>query len=249
MAIEVSVIIPCYNAQDYIGKCIESVLAQTFDNFEILAVDDASSDGTLSCLRSFDDKRLRIIELGKNSGSPATPRNVGIQQAQGHYIAFLDCDDFWHPDKLDHQIGYMKKNAYQFSCTDYMISGLDGTQYKRKARAVAGLRDLLRLNTVGSSTVMVSKDVIADFRFRDCPHEDYDMWLQILRDQNSVYGLNESLTTYVKRPNSRSSFSLRNLMGLHALFKTYAQVGNLRACLMILRYVKERRSRSATGPV
>jgi teichuronic acid biosynthesis glycosyltransferase TuaG len=247
--IEVSVVIPCYNAEDCIRKCIESVLAQTFENFEILAIDDASLDGTISSLRSFDDKRLRIIELGENSGSPTVPRNIGIQKAQGAYIAFLDCDDFWHPDKLCNQLAYMKKNAYKLSCTDYIVSELDGSEHRKEAQVFASLRDLLRLNTVGCSTVVISKELISNFKFRDCPHEDYDMWLQILREQNGVYGLNEDLTTYVKRKNSRSRLSFRNFVGLHSLFKEYGQVGNIRAFIMILQYVREGRSHTAIGNI
>ncbi len=247
MSIEVSVVIPCYNAEDCIGTCIDSVLAQNFDSFEVLAIDDASSDGTVACLRSYDDKRLRIITQDENSGSPAVPRNVGIQEARGAYIAFLDSDDLWHPDKLRTQIAYMKENAYQFTCTDYIVREIDGSEHNRETRVQAGFRDLLNLNTVGCSTVVISKDLMSNFRFRDCPHEDFDIWLQILREQSDVYGLNESLTTYVKSKNSRSKMSFRNLVGLHSLFKTHGQVGTLRALLMIVQYVREKRSHSTTG--
>jgi len=241
--IDVSVIIPCHNAEAYIETCIRSVFAQSFENFEILVIDDASSDGTISHLRRYDDSRLRVIQLDENSGSPAKPRNVGIQEAKGSFIAFLDCDDFWHPDKLHKQLMYMKENAYQFSCTDYAVKELDGTEYDREARARASLRDLLALNTVGSSTVMISRELVSNFRFRDCPHEDFDMWLQILREQKSVHGLNESLTTYVKGENSRSRLSFRNLVGFHSLIKTHGQVGNVRAFIMMLQYSREKQSR------
>lgn len=241
--IEVSVVIPCYNAEAHIERCIDSVLAQSFENFEVLAVDDASCDSTVSRLRRYKDKRLRIITLDANSGSPAKPRNIGIQHAQGAFVAFLDCDDFWHPQKLHAQLGYMKDNAYPFSCTDYIVQELDGSTHSRQVPVRAGLSDLLTLNTIGSSTVMISKDFMTKFAFKNCPHEDFEMWLQILQQGTDVYGLNQNLTTYVKRQNSRSRLSVRNVAGFHALFKTYGEVGNLRAFFMMFNYFGRRRLR------
>lgn len=242
MAIEVSVIIPCFNAEATIQQCIDSVLAQSFENFEILAVDDGSTDGTVACLRDYDDTRLRIIECKVNSGSPAVPRNIGVHEAKGWLIAFLDSDDFWHPEKLNQQVSFMTENGYSFSCTNYVVREIDGSESVRQARVEADLNDLLKLNSVGCSTVVITKELVQGFEFRDCPQEDLDMWLRILRQKSCVYGLNEPLTTYIKQDNSRSRLSLRNLLGFHALFKQHGQVGNVRAFLMIARYVWAKRS-------
>lgn len=241
MSVEVSIIIPCFNAEQYIGRCIDSVLSQSYDDFEILAVDDASSDSTVACLHTYDDERLHIIKLEENSGSPAEPRNVGIRRAKGSYIAFLDCDDIWHPEKLKNQVLFMKENMYQFSCTNYIVRECDGNEYGRNASALANFYDLLVCNTVGCSTVLISKNLISRFEFRNRPHEDFDMWLQILREENSVYGLNEYLTTYTKRKNSRSRLSLLNFIGYHSLFKSHGKVGNFRACIMMFQYLRGNR--------
>lgn len=240
MAIEVSVVIPCFDAEATIGPCIDSVLAQSFEDFEILVVDDGSADATVARLSDYDDSRIRIIKLGANSGSPAVPRNVGIREAQGAWIAFLDADDLWHPQKLEKQIRFMKKNGYRFTCTDYIVRTADGTEHVRQARVKATLSDLLRLNTVGCSSVLIAKELIRYFEFRDRPQEDFDLWLQILGQQEHVYGLNEALTVYVKRKNSRSRVSFRNVAGFHALFKEHGQVGDIGAAVMVMRYVLKR---------
>ena len=244
MTFEVSVIIPCYNAEGTIGRCINSVLSQSFESFEILVVDDASSDGTLSRVESYDDPRLRILELESNSGSPAGPRNVGLREARGSFVAFLDSDDFWNPEKLLKQIEFMKESNCRFSCTDYIVRDEAGNEYGREARAEARLNDLLALNTVGCSTVMIARDLISGFEFEDRPHEDFDMWLRILKQGNIVYGLNEALTTYSKRKTSRSRLSIGNLIGFHALFRFHGEVGNLGAFMMMARYLLKKRSQS-----
>ncbi len=249
MNIELSIVVPSYNAEDCINRCVDSVLAQSFENFELLVIDDASLDETLSRLRCYDDIRLRVIPLKENSGSPAVPRNIGIREARGHYIAFLDSDDFWQPNKLLNQIKFMKDNNCQFSCTNYIVKDSDGAEHVRTVPAQAGLGDLLKLNTVGSSTVMISKKLISSFEFRHCRHEDFDMWLRILKYENSVYGLGENLTTYVKQKSSRSKLSLRNIFGFHALFKVHGPSGNVGAVIMMLRYLVGKASRKFGGSV
>lgn len=242
MAVDVSVVISCFNAQDTIDRCIASVLSQSFENFEIIVVDDASTDDSLARLRDFADARLRIIELQTNSGSPAEPRNVGIQMATGRYIAFLDSDDYWHPDKLQMQMSFMMENRRRFTCTDYVVRAVGGAESVRRARSEAGFHDLISLNSVGCSTVMVARELLDGLEFRNRPQEDLDMWLRILKRHGTVHGLHEPLTVYVKRANSRSRLRLSNILGFHALLRSHCKVGHISAAVMMVQYFFAKRS-------
>ena len=125
----VSVIIPVFNAEKTIASTISSALFQTYDNFEIILVNDKSTDNTLNILKDTSDKRLKIINLRKNSGA-AKARNVGIKVAKGRFIAFLDSDDLWNSDKLKVQTRFMLNNGYAFTYTGYKFSDKDGNTKK-----------------------------------------------------------------------------------------------------------------------
>ena len=114
----VSIITPTYNCAKFIGATIESVLNQTYQNFEMIIVDDASKDNTEEVVKSFKDKRIKYIRLSKNSG-PAVARNRAMEEARGKYMAFLDSDDLWKREKLEKQINFIKKNKYKIICSDY----------------------------------------------------------------------------------------------------------------------------------
>ena len=114
----VSVIMPCYNAAAYIGASIESVQAQTYTNWELLIVDDCSTDDSLAVVARYDDPRIRVLKNEKNSGA-AVSRNYALREAKGKWIAFLDSDDLWEKEKLEKQIAFMVENEYHFSYTKY----------------------------------------------------------------------------------------------------------------------------------
>ena len=117
----VSIIMPSYNTAQYIGETIGSVLAQTYTNWELIIVDDCSTDHTEEVVQPFlVDKRIRFLKNPKNSGA-AIARNYALREAQGKWIAFLDSDDIWFPEKLEKQIAFMQRNGYHFSYTDYRI--------------------------------------------------------------------------------------------------------------------------------
>ena len=117
----VSIIMPSYNTAQYIADSIESVLAQTHENWELLIVDDCSTDNTDEVVAEFSiDPRIRYLKNAKNSGA-AVSRNRALREARGKWIAFLDSDDLWEPEKLEKQIAFMKENNYKFTFTDYRI--------------------------------------------------------------------------------------------------------------------------------
>ena len=189
----ISIIVPCYNGAATIGDTIQSVLAQTHANWELIVIDDCSTDDSVVIIRGYleKDARIRLIELDENSGRPAVPRNVGCAVASGAYIAFLDADDLWHRQKLELQLGFMKEKNAEFSSTHIVKFRAQGDihAYERaKYSAVHSTenithRRLIRKNTICNSSVMLTKelmnrvDFIEDIRYKAI--EDYHCWLII----------------------------------------------------------------------
>jgi teichuronic acid biosynthesis glycosyltransferase TuaG len=180
-----SVVIPCFNSERYIRETLESVLIQKFADFEILVVDDASTDRTVSIVEAYasQDSRVRVISLGKSSGGPATPRNVGIEQSNGKYIAFLDADDIWDEEKLfrdaefldSHPVEILFSGAYYFQETPKQVT------YVCHARPV-GWSYLFR-NHILLQTICIDRDIIKNDILRFDPDpllvgiEDYHFLL------------------------------------------------------------------------
>ena len=116
----VSIIMPAYNAEKYIVKSINSIIRQSYKSWELIVVDDCSTDGTVNVISDFKDERIRLLNNERNSGA-AISRNRALREAKGKWIAFLDSDDIWHPKKLERQLKFMFKNGYAFTFTDYRI--------------------------------------------------------------------------------------------------------------------------------
>lgn len=133
----VSIIMPNHNCAKYIPETIKSVLAQTYFNWELLFVDDCSTDNSVDIVKGINDERIKIYVNEKNS-SAAISRNLALREAKGKYIAFLDSDDLWTPEKLEKQIAFMKENGYAFTYGDWLLqnSAIDKTEYDQKQKTV-----------------------------------------------------------------------------------------------------------------
>jgi len=204
----VSIITPLYNCEDIIRETIGSVLAQTYPHWELIIVDDVSTDNSREVVKEYvaKDKRIKLIELSENGGA-AIARNKGIEVAEGRFIAFLDSDDLWKETKLEKQVNFMLENDYAFTCTDYeqLVDDTKKIKLIIKARVKADYRIVIRYNPIGNSTVMydtlkMGKVHIPEVRKRN----DYALWLKILRIEKYVYGINEVLATYRIRKKSLS---------------------------------------------
>lgn len=201
----VSIIMPAYNSEEFITSSILSVQKQTYDNWELIIIDDCSTDSTTSVIESIDDSRIRVINLESNSGA-ATARNEGIKQARGEYLAFLDSDDLWVEKKLEKQIHFMKRNNYYFTCTEYAEMNDN-----KEVINVVGVKDKLDYNGVlkfcpGNSTIIYNAKKLGKFyapiiRRRN----DFALWLKVIKKANYVYGLHETYSIYRVRPHSLSS--------------------------------------------
>ena len=206
----VSIIMPTYNCAKFIGETIKSVIAQTYSNFELIIVDDCSKDNTKDVVNSFDDERIKYYKLEKNSGA-AVARTTAMNMAKGKYMAFLDSDDLWMENKLEHQLKFMKDNNYNITCTAYEQVNEDGESLNKviKTKKKADYNRILLDCPVGNSTVMYNVEALGKFEVPNIRKRNDDaLWLQILKKEKYIYGMDEVLAKYRIRSNSISSNKL-----------------------------------------
>ena len=205
----VSIIVPTYNACEYIQQTISSVLFQTYHNWELLIIDDCSSDNTISIVKEFAESnpRIRYFSTNQNTGSPSQPRNIGIEQAKGDYIAFLDSDDIWLPNKLEEQLAFMQEYGYDFVYSNYEKMSWDGKREQRivKVKGSASYKDILKTNEVPCLTVLLKRSLLDDVRFKSVPDEDCVCWLDILKKGYRAYNTGKVHAVYREAKQSRSS--------------------------------------------
>src|SRR5690554_4163648 len=204
----VSIISPSYNSSSYITNTIDSVLSQTNNNWEMLIIDDCSTDNSVEVIQSFIDKdpRIKLIQLTENSGA-AVARNKGIEAAKGRYIAFLDSDDAWSPDKLEKQLAFMQANDYPFTFAAY-----DKVNEAGKVFGHVGVpdkvtySDLLKSCSIGCLTAMYDTQFFGKVYMPLIrKRQDLGLWLKLLKKTKYAYGLNETLGFYKVRKDSISA--------------------------------------------
>ena len=188
---------PAYNSGRFIEQSIRSVLSQTYTDWELLVIDDCSTDDTTSIVASFKDKRIHYQRNEYNMGA-ALSRNKAIQAAKGKYIAFLDADDKWLPTKLEKQVGFMQKNNIPMSYTAYYIQHPTHTDYCiHQCPTTQNYYQLTKWNRIGCLTVMYDREQIGTIQI---PHidkrNDYALWLTILRKGYTAHGIQEPLAIY-----------------------------------------------------
>ena len=228
----VSIIMPSYNTAPYIEETIQSVLNQTYTNWEMIIVDDCSTDNTDEVLSRISDSRIRIFKNDRNSGA-AVSRNRALCEAKGQWIAFLDSDDLWMPEKLEKQISFMEKNGYSFSYTNYEEIDVYGN---KTGVSVTGPKKITKTGMFnycwpGCLTVMYNAEQIGKIQIADIKkNNDYAMWLKICKKAD-CYLLNECLSLYRKgRVGSVSSHSIKTMIGWHyKLYRDAEQLGVLKS--------------------
>lgn len=214
----VSVIMPSYNTAKFIEETINSVLNQTYQNFEIIIVDDCSTDNTDEVVAQIRDERIKYIKNEKNSGA-ALSRNRALREAKGKWIAFLDSDDVWLPEKLEKQIAFMKENGYKFSYTAY--EEIDENSSPLNV-SVTGPRKITKAGMYnycwpGCLTVMYDADAVGLVQIEDLKkNNDYAMWLKAI-EKADCYLLGEKLAKYRIRSGSISRHSKLKLIKHHYL--------------------------------
>ena len=231
-----SIIIPAYNAENYIFQTIESILAQTFVDFECIVIDDGSTDDTLGVVKAFNDSRIKIVSQ-KNSGGPAGPRNVGIKNAQGKYIFIFDSDDIMHPEKVASYVDIFEANeGVDFLFSDFSLideksevltySFLSGYEQFRSALVPCDknlfsfnmnffLEEIIYANFIGTSSVAFKRSSVKNINLFEeslASGDDILAWVKLAKESN-FYFIDRVFHQYRKREGSISSANAERLLG------------------------------------
>ena len=225
----VSIVIPVHNAGRFLDDTIRNILAQTYTDYEVIFVNDASGDNSLEVIRGFADRdNFRIVDLKESRGA-AGARNAGIDEAQGRYIAFLDADDLWEPEKLETQLKFMREKDCAFSFTGYEFADENGVSIDRIVKVPSKLkyRQALKNTTIFTSTVMfdtkkIDKDLI---HMPEVASEDTATWWKILKAGYTAYGLNKPLTLYRRSSGTLSSNKVTAVKRVWNLYRNVEGLG------------------------
>lgn len=237
----VSIITPMYNSEKYIAEMIESVISQSYTNWELIIVDDCSNDNSVNIVNKFaiNDKRIRLIKQDKNGG-PSSARNRAINESNGKFLAFLDSDDIWINTKLEKQIRYMENNKVSITCTSYKIASEDMNIIYRDfiIPNIITYKMLLKQNYLSCDTVIIDKKYFKDLRIdNNAKHEDYIFWLKLIKEVECVHGIQECLAIYRVRENSRSSGKINSAIEIFNVYKTKENLGILKSYFYTLQYI------------
>ncbi|BDS16269.1 glycosyltransferase family 2 protein [Clostridium perfringens] len=217
----VSIITPSYNTEKFIDKTIQSVLKQTYKNWEMIIIDDCSTDNTDQIVAKFNDSRIKYIKNKKNLGA-AISRNKALREAKGKWIAFLDSDDLWVPEKLEKQISFMNKNQYSFSYSRYREIDEEGNDLGIEICGPQKINKRIMYNYCwpGCLTVMYDAEKVGVIQIKDIKkNNDYALWLQVIKKTN-CYLCDIPLAMYRKRTGSISNQGYMKLIKWHyKLFK------------------------------
>ena len=239
----VSIIVPVYNAEKFIKDTIQTVLDQTYKNWELLLINDCSNDNSTNIIEEYkkNDKRIHLINLEENSGA-AIARNTGIDNAQGRYIAFLDSDDLWNEKKLEKQLNFIKRNNYEFTYTSYEVTDEKGN---RKGKLVSipqriSYKQALKNTTIFTSTVILDVKKLGKELIK-MPNvkrgQDTATWWKILKKIDYAYGLNEVLAFYRRTNNSLSANKIKALKRTWNLYRNVEGLNIIYSCYNFCWYV------------
>lgn len=234
----VSIIMPAYNVEKYIKYSIESVINQTYNNWELIIVDDCSKDKTIDVINSFKDKRIKLIKNEKNEGA-ITSRNKALQSAKGEWIAFLDSDDIWYKDKLEKQLSFMLANNYSFSYTEYERIDDNGNNLNVLCSGPKKVskRIMYNYDYLGCLTVMYNQKVVGLIQIdkRLDINNDYAIWLKAVKKSN-CYLLQECLAKYRVRKGSLSNRNIvRTIKSFYILYRISEERSVLISIVLTIR--------------
>ena len=234
----VSIITPCYNAESFIVDTIESVLAQTYQNWEMIIIDDYSDDNSRDIIGEYTKQDIRIKTLynEKNMGA-ALSRNRGIALSTGKYVAFLDSDDLWLPDKLKKQIQLMQEENILLSYTSYYtINEYSETMTTFSVNEKVTYLDMLKTSTMGTSTTVYNVNMLGKVYFEDMGHEDYVMKLKILKQIPCAKGISEPLVKYRIHSQSLSSNKLHAALWQWHVYRKVEQLSFFKSMYYFIHY-------------
>lgn len=237
----VSIITPTFNAEKFIRATIESVLNQSYQNWEMILIDDASTDGTVSIIKEFTqkDNRLKLTELSKNSGN-GFARNVALEKATGKYIAYLDADDLWFPIKLENQIKFLKNNNLPFTFSFYDCIDEEGNSLNRRVEAPLKLTydQLFFCNYVGNLTAIYDADFFGKIVIEATQkRQDWRLWLTILKQIEVTKPVPEILALYRIRKDSISSSKFKLIKHNFGVYRDFHGFNFVFSVLLMMRFL------------
>ena len=232
----ISVIMPYRQKKEYVHKAIKSVMGQTYKKFELIIIFDDEKKDDLSFIKSItkNKKKIKIIINKKNIGAGAA-RNKGIRKAKGKYIAFIDSDDLWKPNKLEKQIEFIESNKYKFIFSSYLIK--NGNKLKiRHAKKKINYNDLLKSCDIGLSTVMLKKSILPNNVFPKLnTKEDYVAWLKICKKRITAHGQKDILVIWNNTKNSLSKPLMRKLIDAFKVYYSYEKLSLITSLIYVFR--------------
>ncbi|MBE5749322.1 MAG: glycosyltransferase family 2 protein [Clostridiales bacterium] len=233
----VSIITPTYNCAKFIARTLDSVKAQTYQNWEMIIVDDRSQDNTKEIVEEYmkNDSRIQYHLLDENSGA-AVARTTAMKLAKGSYMAFLDSDDIWLPDKLERQIKWMNDNGYAFSCTAYEQIDEEDNLLNRTIKTIkkTNYNRLLLDCPVGNSTVVYDVEKMGKFEVPNIRKRNDDaLWLQMLKKEKYIWGMPDVLMQYRIRKNSISSNKLKVIKYHWILYREIEHLSVIRSAFHV----------------
>jgi teichuronic acid biosynthesis glycosyltransferase TuaG len=237
----VSIIMPCFNGASTLRQAVDSVISQTLTDWELIIVDDGSTDGSMTLLSQYygSDKRIRVFVNTSRSGASGA-RNHGLQRARGRFIAFLDSDDFWLAHKLDIQVTGMRRNGAGLLCSAYDVIDAQGKVIGDVTPKPGTLtyRSMLRYNSVGCLTAIIDRECTGDVRFSDdlARGEDYQLWLSLLRRGVVAICQREKLAVYRLHGKTLSSNKLSAARSRWRVYREFEKYGVLTSMSLFLMY-------------
>lgn len=237
----ISIITPLYNSEEFLKETIDCIINQTYENWELLMVDDCSTDNSAKIAKEYEakDKRIKYFKLKENSGA-AVARNTALEKSKGRFIAYLDADDTWKPEKLEKQIKFMLENKCGFSCTDYEKIDENGKSLKvikipEKVNYNLYLRNTI-IQTVGVmvDTKITGKDVLVMPNIRR--RQDAATWCQILKAGHDCYEVPEVLSNYRVVKGSLSSNKFKAIKGTWTLYRDIEKLPLWKSCFCFIGY-------------
>jgi len=239
----VSIITPTYNSEDFIQETITSVLHQNYTNWEMIIVDDCSSDTTLKILEqnAAIDNRIQYLQLQKNAGA-AIARNTAIDKAKGKYIAFLDADDLWKPQKLQTQVHFLETHKYAMTFSSYELMNEEGKTLQKQVVALPKVTyaKMLKSNYVGNLTGIYNAEKLGKVYMPNLrKRQDWALWLSIIKKTGEAYSITTPLAIYRVRKNSISSNKINLLKYNYNIYRKALNFGVLKSGIYLIRFLIE----------
>lgn len=235
----VSIVIPLYNKQDYIKETVKNIIMQTYKNWELIIVDDCSTDNSYNIVKDYANKNITVIKNSKHMGAART-RNVGLAKVRGRFICYQDADDLWDEHKIEKQLKFMEEKNCAFSYTGFKYMKENGTLCSRCVHVQEKLdyKEALKNTKILANAVMFDLEKIDKslIEMPDIAAEDIATWWKILKNGYSAYGLDEPLVYYRRTKSSASANKIKSAINRWNLYRKYEGYSMFKSLYYFIHY-------------